>query len=388
MPSDAPDRSAPDQERPIAMFLALREIRHARLRTLLIVMVIALVAWLVFLLSGLANGLASDNGASLEKMDAEGLVFERDVRLFLHRSILPMDAVAEAAQVEGVSAATPIGHLTVTVMDDTGADRIDATVLGIDPAGFLAPDPDSGVALTDAPAGGVVVDDEFKDHGIGLGDTIQVTPSGEVYTVVGFTSGEKYNHLPVIFMPLADWQALKFKSPEEAGGLTDPISAVVVRGDRGVLDRIAAAMPGVETATRQDVIQALPGYSSEMATVSTILAFLFVIAALVMAVFFYVITLQKTSLFGVLKAIGASTRSLAVDLVGQVAVLTVIGAAIGALLANIVSALIPANVPFSLSNDVVILYGLVLLVVAVLGSLLSAWRIARIDPLLAIGRVD
>jgi putative ABC transport system permease protein len=101
-----------------------------------------------------------------------------------------------------------------------------------------------------------------------------------------------------------------------------------------------------------------------------------------------VITLQKTSLFGVLKAIGASTRSLAVDLVGQVAVLTVIGAAIGALLANIVSALIPANVPFSLSNDVVILYGLVLLVVAVLGSLLSAWRIARIDPLLAIGRVD
>jgi putative ABC transport system permease protein len=136
------------------------------------------------------------------------------------------------------------------------------------------------------------------------------------------------------------------------------------------------------------VIQALPGYSSEMATVSTILAFLFVIAALVMAVFFYVITLQKTSLFGVLKAIGASTRSLAVDLVGQVAVLTVIGAAIGALLANIVSALIPANVPFSLSNDVVILYGLVLLVVAVLGSLLSAWRIARIDPLLAIGRVD
>ncbi len=370
------------------MFLALREIRHARLRTLLIVSVIALVAWLVFLLSGLANGLASDNGASLEKMDAAGLVFEQDVRLFLHRSILPMSMVDEVAQVDGVTAATPIGHLTVTMVDASGANRIDATVLGIEPGSFLAPDVDSGVPLIDAPAGGVVVDDEFKDHGVNIGDTITVTPSGQTYTVAGFTSGEKYNHLPVVFMPIGEWQSLKFATPEEAGGLTDPISAVVVQGDDGVLDAIATAIPSVEPATRQAVIEALPGYSSEMATVSTILVFLFVIAALVMAVFFYVITLQKTSLFGVLKAIGASTRSLAIDLVGQVAVLTLIGAAIGALLANVVSALIPANVPFSLSNDLVIVYALVLLAVAVLGSLLSAWRIARIDPLLAIGRVD
>jgi putative ABC transport system permease protein len=68
--------------------------------------------------------------------------------------------------------------------------------------------------------------------------------------------------------------------------------------------------------------------------------------------------------------------------------LTIFGALVGAALDNIVARIIPNDVPFSLSNDLVVTYGIVLLVVAVLGSLLSALRIARIDPLIAIGRVD
>ena len=58
------------------------------------------------------------------------------------------------------------------------------------------------------------------------------------------------------------------------------------------------------------------------------------------------------------------------------------------ILANLVATALPADVPFYLSNQVVVVYGLALVVVAVLGSLLSASRIAKIDPLIAIGRVD
>jgi putative ABC transport system permease protein len=362
--------------------------RHSRLRTALLVSIIALIAWLVFLLSGLANGLSNDNGASLRKMDASGIVFQADVRMFLHRSLLPMDTVGQVAAVDGVTDATPIGHLTATVMGADGTDRVDATILAIDPTGFLAPKVSSGESLADAPTGGVVVDAEFKRHGYGIGDSLEVTPSGQRMTISGFTDGQKYNHLPVIFMPIPQWQQIKFPTAEEAGGLADPISAVVYQGDSGARDRIAAEVPRVEVGTMQDAIEALPGYSSEMSTVRTILVFLFFIAALVMAAFFYIVTLQKTNQFGVLKAIGARTRTLALDLVGQVALLTMAGAAIGAGLANLMAALIPADVPFYLSNRVVIVYAVVLVVVAVLGSLLSASRIARVDPLIAIGRVD
>lgn len=370
------------------MYLSFREVRHSRLRTALIVTVIALVAWLVFLLSGLANGLSSDNGASLRGMDTTGLVFQQDVRLFLHRSILPMETVDQVAAVEGVTAATPLGHLTATIVNAEGTKRVDTTVLAINPTSFLAPRTTEGSSLADAPAGGVVVDDELEREGFKIGDTFQVTPLGTEFTIAGFTKDEKYNHLPVIFMPIANWQDLKFATPAEAGGLSDPISAVAFQGDHDALQTIQQNVPGVETATRQQVIEALPGYSSEMSTVRMILVFLFLIAALVMTAFFYIITLQKTSQFGVLKALGATNRTLAIDLVGQVVLLTVIGSAVGALLANLVAAAIPANVPFSLSNDVVIVYGIVLIVVAAIGALLSVLRIVRIDPLLAIGKMD
>lgn len=370
------------------MFLSVREIRHSPLRTALIVAIIALVAWLVFLLSGLANGLSTDNGASIEKMNAQGLVMQQGVRLFLHRSILPMSIVQQIAAVPGVTAATPLGHLTVTVTDNKQGTRIDATVLAIDPHGFLAPRITSGAALAGAPAGGVVVDDEFKQNGVSLGDQLHVTPSGQSMTIAGFTSGQTYNHLPVIFMPIAQWQALKFATPAEAGGLTDPISAVAIQGQAGALQRVAAVVPNVDVGSRQTVIQSLPGYSSEMGTVSTILGFLFVIATLVIAVFFYVITLQKTYQFGVLKATGAHTRTLALDLMGQVTLLTLVAAAVGALLANITASLIPPEVPFALSNGTVVIYGIVLILVSGVAALLSAVRIARIDPLIAIGRVE
>ena len=50
----------------------------------------------------------------------------------------------------------------------------------------------------------------------------------------------------------------------------------------------------------------MPGYTEENGTIIMMLAFLIVISAFVIAVFFYVITIQKTQQFGVMKAIGAS----------------------------------------------------------------------------------
>lgn len=370
------------------MFLTPREMQHSRLRTGMIVAIIALIAWLVFLLSGLANGLSNDNGATLSRIEMDGVVLQEDVRFYMHRSILPSDLQSEIASVEGVDDVTPLGHLTATVLSEDGSERIDTTIMGVDPDGFVVAEPSEGVSLAEAPEGGVLVDVSFSRQGVEIGDTITITPSGEQMTVAGFVDGEKYNHLPVIFMPIEQWRALKFRTPQDAGGIEQPVSAFVVRGDEGVVDAINESVPGVEAGSRQDAIEALPGYSAEMGTVQMILVFLFLIASLVMASFFYIITLQKTNQFGVLKALGAQTRTLATDLVGQVALLTVIGSAIGAVLANIVATLMPTEVPFYLENRVVLGYSAVLLVVAIIGALVSTTRIARVDPLLAIGRVE
>src|SRR5262245_41962989 len=109
----------------MTMFLALRELQHSRLRYLLLGTIITLIAWLVFILSGLANGLASDNAAAVRNMPADQFVFQSDSRLLLHRSLLPQGVVEQVRQVPGVRDATPLGQLGVTVARDEGGDRID-----------------------------------------------------------------------------------------------------------------------------------------------------------------------------------------------------------------------------------------------------------------------
>jgi putative ABC transport system permease protein len=371
----------------VLMFLALRELRHSRLRFVLIGTILTLIAWLVFLLSGLANGLATDNAAAIQRMPADGFVFQADSRLLLQRSLLPLATVDQVRQVPGVTAA-PLGQLTLSFKRATGGDLLDATMLGIDPASFLAPPVVAGQGLQGASARGVVVDTKLADHGVQLGDTLVVQPSGTALTVVGFTSGQTYSHMPVIYAPLTLWQQLRFPTPEAAGQIAQPISAIAVQANADTLGRIAGAVPGTEVGSRGATVKQLPGYSEETGTLTMIQAFLFVIAALLIAAFFYIVTLQKTAQFGVLKAIGASTAFLTRDLLGQVLLLTIAGIALGAALAYAVAALIGGFVPVALAGSLVVGYGGVLLAVALGGALLSLRRIATIDALVAIGRVD
>lgn len=61
-------------------------------------------------------------------------------------------------------------------------------------------------------------------------------------------------------------------------------------------------MPNMEVITKSDAVSAIPGYKEEQGSLLMMIAFLYVISAFVLAVFFYVITIQKTSQFGILKS--------------------------------------------------------------------------------------
>lgn len=370
------------------MFLALRELRYARLRFLMIGTIIALIAWLVFLLSGLANGLAADNAGALQRLSADRLVFQADSRLLLQRSLLPASTVDQLRAVPGVQAAAPLGQMMGAVRRAGGGEQLDIAVFGIDPNSFLAPTISSGNGLTGAPANGIVVDDKLAKKGVVLGDTLLLQPAGQAFQVIGFTTGQTYSHAPVVYMPLAAWRALRFTSPAAAGGLTDPISAVAVRSSTVTNAELAAAVPGVAVGSRDQAIQQVPGYAEERGTLLLIQVFLVVIAAFIIAAFFYILTLQKTAQFGVLKVLGASTGFLSRDLLGQVLLLTVVGILAGAALAFGIAAVLPNGIPFLLSPTLVGFYSLLLLAVALGGALLSLQRIANTDPLTAIGRVD
>ncbi|MEJ7264870.1 FtsX-like permease family protein, partial [Staphylococcus epidermidis] len=80
-------------------------------------------------------------------------------------------------------------------------------------------------------------------------------------------------------------------------------------------------------------------------TLNFMITLLFIISATVIGIFLYVITLQKTNLFGVLKAQGFTNGYLAKVVLAQTFMISLIGTLIGLALTLITGAFLPNAVP-------------------------------------------
>src|SRR5699024_11801488 len=92
-------------------------------------------------------------------------------------------------------------------------------------------------------------------------------------------------------------------------------------------------------------VENLPGYQAQNLTLNFMITFLFVISATVIGIFLYVITLQKTNLFGVLKAQGLTNRYLAKVVLAETFILSLIETLIGLGLTLITSIILHKTVP-------------------------------------------
>lgn len=375
------------------MFLAIKELKHSKLRFLLIGIITVLIAWLVFILAGLGNGLSNLSAATLKNIDMDYAVFEEGSRASMSRSILNESLVKDLKNQSGVKDAAPMGATMGTVLkdkdsaaDDSG--KVDVAILGIAPGSFLEPEVVEGKSLDKDKPLEVIANDSLKEKGFKIGDTLKIEGSLEKVKIAGFVSNETYNHLPAIFTTLEKWRSIQFAAPGSNRGVENPINAIMLKGKNMDAEKISGQFSKVEIVTKAQAIQGLPGYREENGTIMMMLAFLLAISAFVLGVFFYVLTLQKTNQFGVLKAIGASNRFLGRSIVSQVFLLSLSSILIGILLTYGTALLLPDDMPFQLDIKLVAGYSLLMLFVSILGSLASVRKITKIDPLLAIGRVE
>lgn len=139
------------------------------------------------------------------------------------------------------------------------------------------------------------------------------------------------------------------------------------------------------TRTRDDALAAIGSYTSENGSLQLMRGFLFAISALVIGAFFTVWTIQRSGDIAVLKALGASTRYLLRDALGQAVLLLVLGTALGTALAAGVGALVGSAVPFVLDAPTVLFPAVVMIALGAVGAALSIRRITSVDPLTALG---
>lgn len=373
------------------VFLAVKELMHSKLKFLMIIIIFVLIAWLVFILSGLGNGLSTLAASTFKNMKADYVIFEEGSQSSMSKSLLSGQRVPEAEKLPNVEAAAPMGSTMATAMkgeNSKNEDKVDIAIIGILPGSFLEPKVVEGKPLSSDNPTSVVVNTSLKDEGFKIGDTFQLDGTTESLTIIGFVENETYNHVASVFTPIDQWRKIAFAAPGSDKGLAEPVNAIMLQGENIDATEINNKLSGTDTVTRGEAVQGMPGYKEENGTILMMLAFLLAISAFVLGVFFYVITMQKTNQFGIMKAIGASNKFLSKTIVSQVFVLSVTSILVGILLTYGTAAIMPKGMPFKLETSLVVTYSIILLVIAMLSSLVSVRKITKIDPLKALGRVE
>ena len=365
------------------VYLGIRELWFARGRFLLVGAVIVLVALLTTMLSGLANGLVDDGISGLRRLPATNLVFQKGAAETFSRSTLTDKELAGWKDIEGVEA-SPLGVSFVNARTASGK-TVDVALYGVPEGSFLAPNAVAESALEGRP--GLVLADEFKEHGIEVGDQLTIVGVDEQLPVLGFTYAGSYGHVDIAFTSLKTWQELLYGSNAKGR-----FSAIALKGPA---EKIASASSRLdqsldtETVTKDEAYNGSPGYAGETQTMTMIRSFLLVISALIVGAFFIVWTMQRSKQLALLKAMGASRSYIVRDSLGQLTIVLLVATVLGGFLAFALGALVGRSaVPFRLELAPALTSLALLVCVGLLGCLAGIRRVTSVDPAMALRSAD
>lgn len=358
------------------MFIAIRELRAAWGRFTMIGLVVALVAALVGMVSGFTIGLGNDTISALRAMDATAVAFADGATDFNRSTIGEQDVESWQSQ-PGVTA-TPIG-ITMTHGETAGHDVVDLAVIGVDPDSPLAPRADSGDRLGPGP-GEIVISSALLEDGVTVGDRITVDNTDVSLQVVGTTSRLSYGHVPAAFSSLDTWRAVRYGTYDLSERQRGSAAAIVVLDGATPTELGGTTVSPVET-----MFEAAPGYSGERLTMNSILAFLYVIAPLIIAAFFAVWVLQRQGVYALQRALGVSRWSLIGATLAQATIVVGLATIVGSAVAYGLGGLFGDAVPFDLPLSSLATTTFAVIAASLLGSAITLRWVVTADPLTMLG---
>ena len=358
------------------MFLAINEIKDAKLRYSLIVGLLTLVSYLMFFLSGLAFGLIDQNRSSIDHWNADTVLLSSEANKTLALSNLKLSD-KESLSVNNVE---PFSQMVTVAMTEKNLNKDvkqKVSIFGVNNGSFLIPPVIQG--RTFKAKNEVVIEKSLSEkEGFAIGDTFKTANSDTELKIVGYTEKSRFNVAPVIYMNINDFQVLKYGDNKS---IDNPIiNAFVVKGE--LKDYDSSIFQKVSIA---DFINELPGYSAQILTFGLMIGFLIVISAIIIGIFIYVLTIQKTPIFGIMKAQGISNGIIGISVLSQTFLLSLAGSILGLVGTWGTSLVLPSAVPF-LGNG--LYYSIIfvsLIIFSLVGILFSVLAIRKIDPLKAIG---
>lgn len=369
------------------MRLALRELRRSPSRFAMATVILTLIAILLMFLGGLLDGLEAGSTGALRQQPADALVFAEGAEGSIVRSRLGPEARAAVAEVVGEDRVGGLGSVQLGArLEGRGPRDLVAVVL----FGYeLAPE---GLPGGGPEPGEVYADESLRSEGVEEGTVLALGPARSEVTVIGFIDDARYSGQSSLWGSLETWREVLGANRPGARVGEETVQALVVqddpeRGGEPLVDVLDAATDGAtESFTVAGAIDVLPGLSAQRSTFNQIIGVTAVIAIVVVALFFALLTVERTGLYGVLKALGASSASLFAGVILQAIIVTLVACAVGVGASLLLDAVIPAgSLPFSATPSRLASSVAILLVAALAGVAFSLRRVLRVDPASAIG---
>jgi len=368
------------------MKLALRELRRRPGRFVTATVILTLLSTLLMLLGGLLDGLTSGATSAVLAQKADLIVYSSTAENSFARSRITPDQRQAIEDVDGVERVGGIGVVQAGARIEGNAPRdlVDVVVIGYEIAPNGVPDPPA--------TGSAYADETLRSEGIEEGMTIEVGQARTPVEIAGFVDGLQYSGQGTLWVDGDTWRdTLNANRP--GSGVGDGVfQSLVVQTDgganaAGVASAIDAALDdATSTLSVTDGANAIGGVKQQASTFNQIIGVTVFIAIVVVALFFALLTIERTSLYGVLKALGATSRTIFAGVMLQAVLVTLVASVIGSVLAFGLDLAIPSgSLPYTLQVSRVISSVVFLLVAALIGCAFSLRSVLRIDPASAIG---
>jgi putative ABC transport system permease protein len=377
------------------MNLALRDIRHNLGRFVLTCLGLGLLLGVALAMVGIYRGVVDDALSLPRALGADLWVVEEGTRgPFAEASRIPGDVREAVARLPGVVAAGAIALQTAEVPRPSGR-ILRLQLVAYEPDRPGGPPPlleGRGIARGRFE---MVVD---RAAGLPLGETLEM--GGQRFRVVGLTRGAvSSGGDPLAWITLRDGQEMQFRlAPPAArrqiaagGGTagTDTVNAVIARlSPNQPVEALAAEVRrwkhlAALTAAEQEGVLTQSLVARARIQLGMFTVILLIASAVVVALIVYTLTLDKMREIATLKLIGARDRTIVGLILQQAMALGVVGLAGGASLLFSVKDFFPRRVALGLEE--VAVFGLLVVAICLVASLLGVRLALRVEPSQALG---
>jgi putative ABC transport system permease protein len=363
--------------------LSWRNLVHEPLRLVVSIGGVAMAILLIVLMDGIFAGSEEHAVIYIRNQPAPLWLMQDGVEnMHMSSSILPPEMIDQVRAVPDVEDA--IGVLYANAGIEIGDALIFSYIFGAPPDAPFG-GPWSLVEGTGNPAPNEIVIDRVlaERHGLGVGDTVKVM--GFELTIAGLTEGTFGMATSVTFANKTAMALLIGVSPQAS-------SYILIQPEPDVdIDAVAAAIreavPDANLLTQNEFDasdrEMIRQMGADVIQLMNVIAY--VIGLLVVGITIYTATLERAREYGVLTAIGASSRQLLSVVFAQSFVAAGMGFVVGIVwtygLVAMMGQVVP-EMPVLLEPSRWLREVPTLVVVAGLAALLPTGRILRLDPLL------